>query len=192
GIPGDVEGTLGADVDAVLTAFEALVVFEVPWQHDPEPVFDLLVEIRAERGRALAAKIRCGGLEPAAFPPPDAVARFIAAVRDRDLPFKATAGLHHPFRHTDSATGFVHHGFVNVLVASGLARTGADVDMLTAVLEETDPAAFEVDSSGLGWSGHRVDHVAAESMRSGLFLGYGSCSFTEPVEDLTRLGVLPV
>jgi hypothetical protein len=180
-----------ADLDAVLTAFDALVVFEVPWQHDPRAVFEFLADVREERGRALAVKIRCGGLEAGAFPPPEAVARFIAAARERDLPFKATAGLHHPFRHTDPDTGFVHHGFVNLLVASGLAHTGADLGVLTAVLEDTDPSSFEIDRSGLRWKSLQVDHSTAGSMRSGLFLGYGSCSFAEPVDDLTRLGVLP-
>lgn len=191
-IPDGADAALATDVDAVLKAYDALVVFEVPWQQDPEPAIDLLAGIRSQRGRALAVKIRCGGLDAEAFPAPEAVARFIAAARDRDLPFKATAGLHHPFRHTDPVTGFVHHGFVNVLVAGGLAHRGADLAVLTAALAETDPAAFEIDRSGLGWNGHRFDHAAAEAMRSRLFLGYGSCSFTEPVDDLTRLGVLPL
>ncbi len=80
---------------------------------------------------------------------------------------------------------------MNVLVASGLAHGGAGRAALTAVLEETDPAAFVIDRSGLRWNGRHVDRAGVEAMRSGLFLGYGSCSFAEPVDDLTGLGVLP-
>ncbi len=105
---------------------------------------------------------------------------------------KATAGLHHPFRHTDPETGFTQHGFLNVLAAAALASQGLDSETLTEVLADKDPASFSIDRSGVAWRGHKVGHTALDEMRSNLFVGYGSCSFDEPVADLTELGVLPV
>ena len=183
---------LAIDAAQVLTAYQAMVFFELPWQIDPSLGMDTLAELRDEQGRALGVKIRCGGLDADLFPPPDAVARFVVAAAERALPLKATAGLHHPFRHTDAETGFHHHGFVNVLAATALAHEGEPLDTITAVLADEDPEHFRLDKAGLAWTGHRVGAADLDAMRGDLFTGYGSCSFDEPVEDLTEIGVLPV
>ena len=44
------------------------------------------------------AKIRTGGVTPEAIPSIEQLAAFILACADRQLAFKATAGLHHPVR----------------------------------------------------------------------------------------------
>ena len=76
----------------------------------------------ARRRVRIAPKFRTGGLAAELFPTPVELAAVICACRDRELPFKLTAGLHHALRHTDPETGFTHHGFLNVLVAA--ARRG--------------------------------------------------------------------
>src|ERR1039458_1007223 len=43
-------------------------------------------------------KVRTGGLTPEAIPESEAVADFLCRAAARRLPFKATAGLHHPIR----------------------------------------------------------------------------------------------
>jgi hypothetical protein len=134
-------------------------------------------------GDGLAAKVRCGGASPA--PPPAALARFVTGCAARDLSWKATAGLHHPFRHVDPASGDAQHGFLNLLAASGLAAAGAEGADVAAALADDDVAAFTLDEAGLGWRGHTI---GAEARRR--FDGYGSCSFDEPVEDLIGLGAL--
>jgi len=126
----------------------------------------------------LGAKLRCGGVEPAAFPSVAAVAGFIYAAGAADVPFKATAGLHHPVRHFNEEAGVMMHGFLNILLAT--ARAG-DVDekTLEAIVAEEDPAALALTEEAL--------------MRRGRarFVSYGSCSFAEPVADLRALRVLP-
>lgn len=125
------------------------------------------------------AKVRCGGTRGDLFPAPGELAGFVSACREHGRPFKATAGLHHPFRHIDPVTGFHHHGFLNLLAAAALA----DVDP-AEVLADDDPASFEFGGTGLAWRGKWATD-------RGLFRAYGSCSFDEPVEDLVKLGVLP-
>lgn len=118
------------------------------------------------------AKVRCGGETPDAVPATADLAAFVAGCEQRGLAWKATAGLHHPFR----AEG--RHGFVNLVAAAGLAGA-AD---LVAVLDDTDPASFELDAGELRWRGHSA------GAERGNLVGYGSCSFDEPVEDLQALG----
>ena len=186
---------VGADLDRVLgllSGFDRLLYFEVPWSAPVTAPLGLLVAAREASGRSLGAKIRCGGTTPEAFPPPVAVAEFLVECARLELPVKATAGLHHPIRHVDPVTGFHHHGFLNVLVAGTLAHDGATVDVVEEVLVEEDPAAFSLTPAGLGWNGRVFGPERLGDVRREFFVGYGSCSIAEPVADLTALGILPV
>jgi hypothetical protein len=130
------------------------------------------------------AKIRCGG---ASVPPVEAVAAFVAACRDAGVPFKATAGLHHAIRSDDA------HGFLNLLAAAVLAHAeGLSEAELVPLLTEQDPSAFAVTAGGLTARDHHAGAAAIAEARRELFVAYGSCSFAEPVEDLTALGVLAI
>lgn len=185
-------GALDEAARDILRAYRAVVAFEIPWDDAVDTAFDALAAVRADVGRALLVKIRCGGLTAESFPPSEAVARFLLQAEERSLPVKATAGLHHPFRHTDPETGFTHHGFVNLLAAAALTAAGAHIGTVTGALSETDPDVFEIAPAGISWRDHRAGRDALDAVRSKLFVGYGSCSFTDPVEDLTGLGVLPL
>ncbi|MEM1183833.1 MAG: hypothetical protein AAGI53_02420 [Planctomycetota bacterium] len=145
----------------------------------------------------LAAKVRCGGVEPHMIPSSESVARFIATCAQARVPFKATAGLHHPIRAEHPLTydeyppRAVMHGFVNVFVASALAfEHKLDARALTAVLEETDPSKFTLSDEVVAWRDTSVSIDALGTSRARFALGYGSCSFAEPMDDLRKLGWL--
>lgn len=151
---------------------------------------ELLTLSVAALGRArLGAKIRCGGVSADAFPSVEEVAAFVAAVTQADVPFKATAGLHHPIRHLNAATGFVMHGFVNLLAAATFA-SHVDTATLAQIVAEEDPRAFYFDASGFAWRDLHASSNELDAMRR-RFVGYGSCSFREPIDDLIALCVLP-
>ncbi|APU12206.1 hypothetical protein UA75_00535 [Actinoalloteichus sp. GBA129-24] len=124
-------------------------------------------------------KLRCGGQTMEAFPGADQVADFLAVASTTGLPFKATAGMHHAVRHTDEQTGFTHHGFLNLIVATARSLSGKDV---REALLSTDAETLVGEAKALG-------DEAAAAVRS-VFASYGSCSLTEPVEDLEQLGLL--
>jgi hypothetical protein len=132
--------------------------------------------VAAVREARAGAKIRCGGTTLPSVPE---VAEFVAACRDAGVPFKATAGLHHPIRSGD------RHGFLNLLAAAVFW----DAD-LEAILAEEDPAAFTLDADRFAVHGHEADAEAIAEARAELFVAYGSCSFEEPVDDLKALGML--
>ncbi len=146
--------------------------------------------IAAMHRHRLGAKLRCGGVNADAVPPVLDVATFLVEARDEDVPFKATAGLHHPIRGYNEQNGFVMHGFVNLLVAAVLAKSGASVDDLIAVLEDDDADHFSFDSESLVWSGRALSAEVVAETRAQSFISYGSCSFDEPVSDLRSLGMI--
>ncbi|MEV0001284.1 hypothetical protein AB0H28_03215 [Micromonospora sp. NPDC050980] len=153
------------------------VYAEVPLTFGLMGALDTLARSRAD-GLPVAAKFRTGGLAAELFPTPAELAAVICACRDRDLPFKLTAGLHHAIRHRDPETGFTHHGFVNVLAATLAADEGAEVDGVAELLTATDPLRV-VESA----------RARREADRP-LWVGYGSCSIAEPLTDLIRLGLV--
>lgn len=136
----------------------------------------------------LHAKLRCGGLEPAAYPSVGEVAAFVIAAARAGVPFKATAGLHHPVRHYNAAAGVTMHGFLNLLAAAAFAGH-APAETIEAILAEEDASAFAFGDE-LRWRDRHADETALRLVRSRRFVGYGSCSFEEPVDDLRALNVL--
>ncbi len=138
----------------------------------------------------LHAKLRCGGVTAALTPPAYDIATFLRAAAEEDVAFKATAGLHHPVRGYNEERGFVMHGFLNVLTASALAHQGADEDIVVSSLEDEDAGHFAFDREGLRWRDTLVSEVALRDTRARAFQSYGSCSFSEPVDDLTALGLI--
>ncbi|RMF72390.1 MAG: hypothetical protein D6738_11370 [Acidobacteria bacterium] len=137
-------------------------------------------------------KLRCGGLEPAAFPPVERVALTLDACDACGVPFKATAGLHHPVRALDPGVGVEAHGFLNVFGAGILLAAGAiGRDELVEVLAERDAAAFAFDDDAFAWRGARAPVEAIRRARAERVTSFGSCSVDEPWEDLASLGLLP-
>ncbi|RSM83458.1 hypothetical protein DL991_02295 [Amycolatopsis sp. WAC 01375] len=125
-------------------------------------------------------KIRCGGKAGENFPSVDEVADFLAVVSgSTGASFKATNSLHRAVRHTEESSGFTHHGFLNLIVASARSLSGGDV---RAALESTDGAALAAEAKGMS-------EPAAKAVR-GLFASYAAASFDEPVADLGELGLL--
>jgi len=140
--------------------------------------------------RGLRAKIRTGGVTPDAFPDTGSVARFIRSCAEKGVPFKATAGLHHPIRcvkpltyEPDAPTGTMH-GFVNVFMAAAL------LPHAEAILMEADARAFEFGDDAASWRGHSVRTEDLARVRNEFAISFGSCSFEEPVADLKELGWL--
>jgi len=134
-------------------------------------------------GHDVRAKIRTGGASAETFPTPRQTAAFIELCAQLAIPFKATAGLHHPFRHPSTIPDATEHGFINLLSAARAAVAGGELE---PILSETDPSAFDVRLAMWNAAGTAV---AANEVRS-LLCSIGSCSFREPAGYLRSLGAL--
>lgn len=128
------------------------------------------------------AKIRMGG---DVTPTSHQVAGFLIEAAARRLAFKATAGLHHPIRSGPM------HGFLNVFAAAAFAWQGAEEALLLDVLDDESARSFEFRDDATQWRGHVLSTGQIQAARRDFAHSFGSCSFTEPIEDLRQLGLLP-
>lgn len=162
------------------------VYVEVPLG-DPEPL------LRVVAAHGFFGKARTGGATPDSIPSPRALVGFLAAAVGMGLPFKCTAGLHHPLRgdyrlaYASDAPYGTTFGYLNVLLATAALRAGwpsSDVQML---LEERDAAAVSFGAGGVTWRGRPIGIEALGAARSSSLRSFGSCSFREPVDELAPI-----
>jgi hypothetical protein len=163
---------------------------EIPIEHDPS---ELLASIADLGGRA---KVRTGGVTADAFPRSQALVRFLGTCVRVGVPFKATAGLHHPLRgdyrltySPDSAAGTMF-GFLNVFLATAFLKAGLDEAIALQLLEEQSPRSLHFEETGVTWREYRLTLDDIRDARESGIVSFGSCSFTEPIDDLNGLGFL--
>ncbi|HEY9714482.1 MAG TPA: hypothetical protein V6C72_13530 [Chroococcales cyanobacterium] len=152
-----------------------------------------LEQLAAVQNAGCFAKIRMGGVTADAIPAPDAVAAFILECARLRLPFKATAGLHHPIRATqpltyeENAPKAVMHGFLNVLTAAAFAWHGDH--NIEEILTETDASAFKFDELA-HYKDRSLTAQQVRAARKEFIHSIGSCSFDEPLADLEALELI--
>ena len=138
---------------------------------------------------AARAKVRLGGVTAEAIPSPEVVAEFLTACARAKVAFKATAGLHHavrgmyPLTYEPQSARAMMYGFVNVFLAAVLAYRGEDARALTGTLEERKASAFVFGEDNVRWHGFDAGVDEIETVRREFAISYGSCSFSEPVEE---------
>jgi hypothetical protein len=180
-------------VDAALDVIPVNVhpFFEVAVDQDVRGV------IASMAGNQCAAKIRTGGVVATAFPTAEQVARFILACAAADVPFKATAGLHHAVRGEQNLTyekdsaRCTMFGFLNVFAAATLARLkrGSEEE-IASILTETRGDRFVFSEQGVMVAGIEFDSAQVARVRETFALSFGSCSFEEPVQELQAAGMI--
>ncbi|WP_344124075.1 hypothetical protein [Kocuria aegyptia] len=130
-------------------------------------------------GTGLRLKYRTGGIEAHLFPAPEQLAAVLTEAVAARIPFKLTAGLHEAVRCTNPATGFSHHGFLNIALATEAARAHEPAERVARLLTETDPEPL-VELAR-----------ASDGSWRGSFVSFGTCSVGEPAASLERLGLFP-
>jgi hypothetical protein len=124
-------------------------------------------------GEAMRLKLRCGHVDHDLIPSSATVAGWLTAALDREIEVKGTAGLHRAVRHDPEGGGA--HGFLNLMVATRAVLDGASAEEAEALLESRDAdtlAAYELGTVRR-W-----------------FTSFGTCSVSEPLDDLLALGLL--
>jgi hypothetical protein len=204
-VPGGLEAIPDALVAAARTSALNVVALEVPCGTNPlstalrllTPHVEIgrmvyvelpVVELREQHVHAIAQtglglKLRTGGTTLHAFQTEEELAEAIVLCAAERQPFKCTAGLHHAVRNRDEQTMFQHHGFLNIALASRVAAATGSRDATHDILAMRDPGAIAAEMRDLTATDVRAIRA--------LFRSFGTCSITEPVDDLLALGLLP-
>jgi hypothetical protein len=155
---------------------------------------DLVMALSVRRQRA---KIRTGGVTNADFPSSREIIRFVRTCMAANVPYKATAGLHHPLRcfkpltYAPDAPQGTMHGFLNMLLMTGFARESFRPSLLEELMEEEFEEVFAFSDGGVAWRNeHFLTNAHLRLIRERGMNSFGSCSFDEPVADLRELGLL--
>jgi hypothetical protein len=165
--------------------------FEIPLNTELEPYLKVLQQTGA------AAKLRTGGVTPEALPNSIQLCERILAFAEAKIPFKATAGLHHPLRgkhrltYQANSASSTMHGFLNVAILSAFAHQQTLThDEGIAILEETSIAPFQFTNTEIRWRDRSLSVHEIIRSRQQFFRSFGSCSFQEPIDDLHSLNLL--
>jgi hypothetical protein len=152
--------------------------------------------VEAVKGFRPRLKIRTGGETADKIPTPEAVVEFLRFCVSADLPFKATAGLHHAVRSVHRLTyepdspSAMMHGFLNMFMGAAFLRGGMDAALALDLIKEELSSAFRFDAEGVWWREHRISARDLFRARRDFAISFGSCSFTEPIDDLRSLHLL--
>ncbi|CAN5333829.1 hypothetical protein BH20ACI1_BH20ACI1_03370 [soil metagenome] len=178
--------TIAEIVPPDLTAY-----FEIPIGKD---LGDLVSTLAIYKQRA---KIRTGGVTVDAFPKIETIVRFMRTCLAANVPFKATAGLHHPLRcfnpltyKKDAPEGMMN-GFLNVFLAVGLIQQGYNSNLIIELLNDEKVDNFLFDDGGILWrQEHFISTAQLRRLREKNIISFGSCSFDEPIFDLQEIELL--
>ena len=182
----------GEEIERAMAALGGRLTpyFEIPIARDPGHLVAAIARVGAR------AKVRTGGVSSGDIPAPRDLLRFLRLCVGAKVPFKATAGLHHPLRASypltyepgcESATMF---GFLNVFITAALLRAGIPAAEPPRALEETELAAFSFENDAITRRGHRLDTAKLADLRQHVAISLGSCSFREPIDEMRGLGLL--
>ena len=165
--------------------------FEIP---TGDALADLISTLAIVGGRA---KIRTGGASEEAFPPTEQITKFMRVCMAANVPFKATAGLHHPLRsikpltYEANAPEGTMNGFLNVFLAAAFLRQGYQPKLVAELLKDKRADNFFFDNNGVLWrQEHFLSTASLENLRTRNAISFGSCSFIEPIDDLQEIELL--
>ncbi|RMG43243.1 MAG: hypothetical protein D6732_00290 [Methanobacteriota archaeon] len=178
-------GDLMRKIEEVSEPFPAPKFYlEIQFIDNWQTTISKLSEFAVQSPLEVYFKVRTGGVEASMIPPSSAVAHFIHLCKEHGMAFKATAGLHHPFRHYSPSVKTKMHGFLNLLIGTAL---DLEVDQLIEILNDEQPNNFKFWNDKIEWKGHELTIEQIQMARKKRIHSFGSCSFEEPKEDLIEL-----
>ena len=190
----EVKAATVSKIDNTITALPKAIIPYFEISPASRTFVDLVATLGIKRQRA---KMRTGGVTREEFPATRDIIRFVRTCMAANVPFKATAGLHHPIRcfkpltYAPDAPQGTMHGFLNLLLMTGFARESFRVSLLEEIMEEEFEEVFEFVDGGVSWRGSHILSLGhLERLRARGMHSFGSCSFDEPVADLQDLGIL--
>ena len=174
------------------------IAFEAPFTENWHDNFYELSKLlegdgnkKSQNYRIGSVKIRTGGIKSSFFPTYQQLSKIIMFLIDANVPFKATAGLHHPYRHYNETMKVMVHGFINVFGAAILGKHhNLKQGQLEEIIKDTTPKNFQFTENNFRWKEYEMQKDKVHANRINFANSFGSCSFSEPITDLKALNYL--
>lgn len=170
---------------------ETEVFFEIPFDTDLDLYLNVLQQTNT------AAKLRTGGITHDAFPGSMQLSQRVLSLAKAQIPFKATAGLHHALQgnyrltYQPNSMSTTMPGFLNLAILATFAyQQRITFAEALAILEERSITPFQFTDTAITWRNHSLSVSEIERSRHQFFRSFGSCSFQEPIDDLHHFGFL--
>ena len=163
---------VGTNIDVLRTITQDIDIYvEIPRDARRDAIFDAVDEF------GYRAEFRIGGVTADQYPDEQELAASIYEAAQREVHFKATAGLQHAARNTAPDNGFEQHGFLNVILAAQAAHSGARVGELEKILAIRDADVLAGLVAGI------------EGQRE--FASFGTGCIRKSLDELVGLGLVP-
>jgi len=154
---------------------------------------DTLERASSLAGGRVGLKLRTGSVDPSAFPNSSLVCEFLQCCKARDLTYKFTAGLHHAqpgvyaTTYDEDSKRCRMFGFLTLFLAGALWHIDRlDLHRLKRLLEDERPK-LELREGQIALQGEWLSLEQIDDYRRRAGQSFGSCSFSEPVEELKEL-----
>lgn len=159
---------------------------EVPRGDEHELALDDIARAVGDNS-PVVGKFRTGPTATWPWPDEDELAGVLRGFLDRSIPFKLTGGLHHAVRGSYPVAGVPeeNHGVLNVLMATAQGLDGADAIEMADILGDRDGVNLADAFIRTATDADRSRQIRAA------FTAYGCCEVTDPIGELTALGLLP-
>lgn len=158
------------------------------WKNHVTETLDTIEAHNLSKKTWVGVKLRTGGIKAEMFPEPEQVAFVIASCRDRNLPLKFTAGLHHPVRMYRDEVNTKMYGFLNIFIAGMLASTQElSLQKIEQILTEENSKHFSFSNDYIAWQNIKITTQQIKNLRETSLHSFGSCSFDEPKDELIEL-----
>lgn len=182
--------SMGASTLGMKVFCEVSLQKDENWQKKLSHSLDSIAAFNSLHKGKIGVKLRTGGIRAEMFPSPYEVAFVLASCRDRKLPLKFTAGLHHPIRMYREEVKTKMHGFLNIFLAGMLAyQFNLEETRIDEVLSDENADHFKIFADGLAWKNLRITTQEIEALRRQFLCSFGSCSFVEPRDEFFELSI---
>lgn len=179
----------GAERAGVKVFCEVPLIKENHWREHLMRTLDTVAAFNAAHANSLGIKLRTGGIKAEMIPSAEKVTAVLAECRDRKLPLKFTAGLHHPIRMYRDEVKDKMHGFINIFLAGMLAHDQClDEKEIENIILDEEKKHFKLESDHFSWKNLSLSAMTIEKLRKHSLCSFGCCSFDEPRNELLELG----
>ena len=173
--------------DKLLNAKEIKFKYiEIPFSENINEYIEFISEFNLRQKEIkFCIKLRTGGVTPQQIPSAFHIAQAIRLSAEKQIPIKATAGLHVPVPNDNPEVGSRLHGFFNIFSCLMLCyKKLLTISEMENILVNYSYSDFKFTEEGFTVGNKFLPNAEMTHLRNSFIKSFGTCSFLEPIEHL--------